>query len=65
MKIYNKMSSTVVFVSQLIEFLSDANEAASSDVLVFMREAIQRFEQFRPLIIGKLLETFPTIKSVK
>ena len=50
---------------QLIEFLSDANEAASSDVLVFMREAIQRFEQFRPLIIGKLLETFPSIKSVK
>ena len=50
---------------QLIEFLSDQNELASADVLVFIREAIQRFEQLRPLIISKLLDTFPTIKALK
>jgi coatomer subunit beta len=52
-------------VFQLIEFLSDQNELASADVLVFIREAIQRFDQLRPLIISKLLDTFPTIKAVK
>lgn len=35
----------------LIEFLSDTNELAASDVLVFVREAIQKFENLRPLII--------------
>ncbi|CAH1800034.1 unnamed protein product [Owenia fusiformis] len=49
----------------LIEFLSDQNELASADVLVFVREAIQRFDQLRPLIISKLLEVFPSISSVK
>jgi len=50
---------------QLIEFLSDQNELAAADVLVFVREATQRFEQLRPVIIGKLLDTFPSIKSLK
>ena len=50
---------------QLIEFLSDQNELAAQDVLVFVREAIQRFPQLRPLIISKLLETFPAIKALK
>ncbi|XP_072164945.1 coatomer subunit beta-like [Diadema setosum] len=49
----------------LMEFLSDTNELAAADVLVFIREAIQRFEQLKPLIISKLLEVFPTIKAVK
>ncbi len=50
---------------QLIEFLSDQNELAAADVLVFVREAIQRFEQLQPLILAKLLETFPSIKAQK
>ena len=50
---------------KLIEFLSDQNELAAADVLVFVREAIQLFEQLRPLIISKMLEAFPTIKSIK
>ena len=50
---------------QLIEFLSDQNELAATDVLVFVREATQRFEQLRPVIISKLLDTSPSIKSVK
>jgi len=50
---------------QLIEFLSDQNELAAADVLVFVREATQRFEQLRPVIVSKLLDTFPSIKSLK
>ncbi len=53
------------FLYQLMEFLSDTNELAAMDVLVFVREAIQRFEQLKPIIIEKLLEVFPTIKAVK
>ncbi|XP_071943606.1 coatomer subunit beta-like [Antedon mediterranea] len=49
----------------LMEFLSDTNELAASDVLVFVREAIQRFEQLKSLVISKLLEVFPTIRNVK
>ena len=58
-------SMFVYFLYQLMEFLSDTNELAAMDVLVFVREAIQRFEQLKPIIIEKLLEVFPTIKAVK
>ncbi|XP_071452661.1 coatomer subunit beta [Hetaerina americana] len=57
------VAGTVIPV--LIEFLSDSNELAATDVLVFVREAIQKFETLRPLIIERLLDAFPTIKSVK
>jgi coatomer subunit beta len=57
------VASTVIPV--LIEFLSDQNELAAADVLVFVREAIQRFELLRPVIVSKLLDTFPSIKAVK
>lgn len=56
------ISETVIPV--LTEFLSDANELAAADVLVFVREAIQKFESLRPLIIERLLDSFPFIKSV-
>ena len=48
-----------------MEFLSDTNELAAADVLVFVREAIQRFEQLKPLIVNKLLEVFPSIRTVR
>lgn len=57
------VASTVIPV--LIEFLSDTNELAATDVLVFVREAIQKFSTLQPLIIEKLLECFGDIKSVK
>ncbi|XP_015605561.1 coatomer subunit beta [Cephus cinctus] len=57
------VAATVIPV--LTDFLSENNEAAATDVLVFVREAIQRFESLRPLIIEKLLEVFPQIRSVK
>ncbi|XP_023575094.1 coatomer subunit beta [Octodon degus] len=49
----------------LMEFLSDSNEAAAADVLEFVREAIQRFDNLRMLIVEKMLEVFHAIKSVK
>ena len=49
----------------LMEFLSDNNELAALDVLIFVREAMSRFENLRPVIIEKLLEAFSGIKTVK
>lgn len=40
----------------LTDFLSENSEAAANDVLVFIREAVQRFDHLRPIIIEKLLE---------
>lgn len=48
------VAATVIPV--LTDFLSESNDAAAMDVLVFIREVIQRFENLRPLIIEKLLE---------
>ncbi len=52
-------------IPALVEFLSDQNELASADVLIFVREAIQKFPTLRCLIVEKLLESFPAIKSTK
>ncbi|XP_053950693.1 coatomer subunit beta [Anastrepha ludens] len=49
----------------LVEFLSDTNELAAADVLIFIREAIQKFPALRALIIERLIEAFPQIKSSK
>lgn len=49
----------------LMEFLGDQNELAAADVLVFVREAVQRFKQLRSVVITKLLEVFSTIKAIK
>lgn len=57
------VAATVIPV--LSEFLSDTNEQAATDVLIFIREAIQKFPHLRSLITEKLIETFPTVRSVK
>merc|ERR1719245_1348817 len=49
----------------LMEFLSDTNELAAMDVLIFVREAMNRFQNLRPVMIEKLLEAFSCIKGVK
>lgn len=49
----------------LVEFLSDTNELAAADVLIFIREVIQKFADLRVLIITHLVEAFPQIKSSK
>lgn len=38
---------------------------ASQDVLVFIREAVQRFHNLRPIVLNKMIEVFPAIKNVK
>ncbi|XP_034948419.1 coatomer subunit beta [Chelonus insularis] len=55
----------VTVIPVLVDFLSENNEAAATDVLVFVREAIQKFENLRTLIIEKLLEVFLDIRSVR
>jgi len=57
------VASTVIPL--LMEFLSDTNEMAAMDVLIFIREAMSRFENLRPIIIEKLLEAFSGIRGVK
>lgn len=57
------VAATVIPV--LAEFLSDTNEQAATDVLIFIREAIQKFPNLRSLIIEKLIETFPAICAVR
>lgn len=43
------VAGTVIPV--LMEFLSDTNELAASDVLIFVREAIYRFDNLKMLIL--------------
>ena len=48
----------------LIEFLADKNELASLDVLVFIRDVIQK-SNLKDLIIQRLLDICSQIKSIK
>ena len=50
---------------QLLDFLSDSDEGTAEDVLAFVREAIQRYPQLKGNVVGKLLEVFGLIKSVR
>lgn len=52
-------------IQSVIEYLSDSNELAAIDVLVFVREIIHKFDCLKELILQKLLEIFSLIKSVK
>jgi len=45
--------------------LSDTNELAAMDVLVFVREMIHKYVNLKELILQRLLEIFPSIKSIK
>lgn len=60
---YPDVAETVIPV--LVEFLSDTNELAAADVLVFVREAIQRYPHLRTLIVQKLIDAFGAMKSIK
>ncbi|KAI5703002.1 hypothetical protein M8J75_006605 [Diaphorina citri] len=62
MKFPDVAASVIPVLSQ---FLTDSNELAALDVLVFVREAIHSFETLRALIIEQLLDAFASIKSVK
>jgi coatomer subunit beta len=49
----------------VVEYLSDSNELAACDVLVFIREIIYKYSNLKEVLLQKLLEIFSSIKSVK
>ncbi len=49
----------------MVEYLSDTNELAAVDVVTFVREIVHKYANLKELILKKLLEIFPSIKSVK
>jgi len=52
-------------VPMLTEFLGDTNEQAALNVLLFVREAVLKFQPLKSVILEKLLENFHTIRNVK
>ncbi|UYV80449.1 COPB1 [Cordylochernes scorpioides] len=46
-------------IPELMEFLGE--KMAAEEVLILVREAIQRFDSLRPHIVSQLLEAFPSI----
>jgi coatomer subunit beta len=60
------LTSVIIFSRLvLIEFLADKNELAAMDVLVFIREVVQKLSSLKDLIIQRLLDISGQIKSVK
>ncbi|KAK9500807.1 hypothetical protein O3M35_002001 [Rhynocoris fuscipes] len=57
------IAATIIPV--VIEFLSDTVDLASYEILIFLREAINKFEHLRLTIIQHLIEVFSSIKSVR
>lgn len=57
------VAATVIPV--LAEFLTDTNEQAAADVLVFIREAVQKYPLLRALIAERLIESFGNIQSAR
>jgi coatomer subunit beta len=49
----------------VVEYLSDTNELAAMDVLIFVREMIHKFHSLKENVLQKLLEIFASIKSIK
>ncbi len=45
--------------------MSDTNELAAMDVLIFVREMIHKFSNLKEAILQKLLEIFSSVKSIK
>lgn len=56
---------SVNVIPMLMEFLSDTNELAAQDVLIFTREAMAKFPHLRKVIIERLLEAFNSIRNAK
>ncbi|GAA5921381.1 hypothetical protein JCM3775_003017 [Rhodotorula graminis] len=60
---HSEVASSVVHV--LMDFLGDATNTNAVDVIAFVREVVEKFPELRSGIVGKLLDTFPDIKSGK
>ncbi|CAF5105346.1 unnamed protein product, partial [Rotaria sp. Silwood1] len=57
------VANTIIPV--LIEFLADKNELAALDVLVFIRDVMQKLSNLKDLIVQRLLDICAQIRSVK
>jgi coatomer subunit beta len=55
----------ITIIPVVVEFLSDSNELAANDVLVFIREMIQKYSHLKEILLQKLLEIYPSVKSIK
>lgn len=60
---FPEIASSIIPI--VVDFLSDSNELAARDVLTFVREIIYKYPNLKDLILQKLLEIFPQIKSIK
>ncbi|KAL3994851.1 Coatomer subunit beta [Acanthocheilonema viteae] len=49
----------------LMEFLSEDSENAAQDVLVFVRETVQRLPHLRSVVLAQLLDIFGNIRSAQ
>uniref|UniRef100_A0A158Q8U3 Coatomer subunit beta n=1 Tax=Elaeophora elaphi TaxID=1147741 RepID=A0A158Q8U3_9BILA len=49
----------------LMEFLSEDSENAAQDVLVFVRETVQRLPHLRPVVLTQLLDVFGNVRSAQ
>ena len=49
----------------MLDFLSDSDEATAEGVLAFIQEAIQQYPRLKGSVVGRLLDVFGVIKSVK
>lgn len=48
-----------------MEFLGDSNSSSAVDVILFVREVVERNPLLRKKIMAKLFENFPAMKSGK
>lgn len=60
---FSEVASKVIHT--LMDFLGDSSNPSAVDVIVFVREVVEKFQDLRPSIVAKLLSTFSQIKSGK
>nr|KAJ3419124.1 coatomer subunit beta [Polyrhizophydium stewartii] len=58
---FSEVADSVVHV--LMEFLGESNTASAVDVIAFVREVVEKFQQLRLPIISRLLETFGEMRT--
>ncbi len=53
----------MVISLQLLDFLTDTDANTAENVLMFVREAIQRYPDLKGVVVGRLIEEFSQIHS--
>ena len=61
---YPSLLTCHLFFQQLLDFLSDSDTNTAENVLVFVREAIQRYPDLKGSVVSRLIEDFNHIHSV-